>query len=108
MFDQAGEDLEEIEEDEDEDEEAPVDDDGEVPGIREQTVYAGTSLLSQTEAGRPSVSIDVSSSELQKSTEQTPLLRSSTGVSRSRSRRRRSRSTGPHGDATVLQAVLMV
>jgi len=39
--------------------------------------------------------------------ESTPLLQTVSSRSRSRSRRRRM-STGPHGDATVTQAVLMV
>ena len=44
--------------------------------------------------------------DVHKGTETTPLLGRS--ASRSKSRRRRTLSEGPHGDATVLQAVLMV
>jgi len=107
----AGEDLEEIEEeeeDEDYDDETAVDDD-QVPRVVNRTSYAGTSLLSQTEAALlPSVSVNIPSADLHKATERSPLLRSSTSQSRrSRSRRRRN-SVGPHGDATVTQAVLML
>jgi proton-coupled amino acid transporter len=47
---------------------------------------------------------ELSTSQL---SEQQPLLGSKLSRSRSRSRRRRA-SLGPHGDATVTQAVLMV
>ena len=75
----------------------------------ERHPYAGTSLLSQAETGisRPSLTLDVPDRDLHKATERSPLLRSATSHSRSRSRRRQ-RSVGPHGDATVTQAVLMV
>ncbi|KAH8100834.1 transmembrane amino acid transporter protein-domain-containing protein [Cristinia sonorae] len=104
----AGEDLEEIDE---EDEEDLTPEDEEVPSVVDRTPYAGTSLLSQQEAGqRPSLLLDIPPEELQKATERSPLLRSATAQSHrshSRSRRRRG-SVGPHGDATVLQAVLML
>ncbi|THH28324.1 hypothetical protein EUX98_g5859 [Antrodiella citrinella] len=99
----AGEDLEE---DEDEDEEDLTPEDEGVPNLANRTPYAGTSLLSQQEAGtRPAVSLDIPAADLHKATERSPLLRSAT--SRSHSRRRRG-SVGPHGDATVTQAVLML
>ncbi|TCD64918.1 neutral amino acid transporter [Steccherinum ochraceum] len=103
----AGEDLEEDDED-DEDDLTP--DDEEVPPIVDRTPYAGTSLLNQQETGLgPGLSIDIPPEDLHKATERSPLLRSATSqsVSRSRSRRRRG-SVGPHGDATVPQAVLML
>ncbi|KAI0685968.1 transmembrane amino acid transporter protein-domain-containing protein [Cytidiella melzeri] len=94
----AGEDLEEIEE---EDEEM-VDDDMDI----ERTPFAPSSLLERTEAGLPSSLITQSPPgtdlhDTHKISERTPLLRRST------SRRRRG-SVGPHGDATVTQAVLML
>ena len=94
----AGEDLEEIEE---EDEESFEDD----LGI-ERTAFSPDSLLEGAAAGVPSNFVtqtppDSDLHDLHKATERSPLLRRST------SRRRRA-SVGPHGDATVTQAVLMV
>ncbi|KAI0783949.1 transmembrane amino acid transporter protein-domain-containing protein [Irpex lacteus] len=93
----AGEDLEEIEEEDEE----PEDD----LGI-ERTPFAPNSLLEGAEAGIPSHLItqsppDSDLHDTRKATERSPLLRRST------SRRRRA-SVGPHGDATVTQAVLML
>ncbi|KAI0784285.1 transmembrane amino acid transporter protein-domain-containing protein [Abortiporus biennis] len=103
----AGEDLEEIDEEDESEEDLAVDDE-EVPAITDRTPYAGTSLLSQVEAGvSPQLSVDIRAAELHKATETSPLLASSTSHRRSRSRSRR-RSVGPHGDATVTQAVLML
>jgi proton-coupled amino acid transporter len=76
---QAGEDLEEDEDEEKEEDEEQI---------------AGTSSLTPAPLRQPEMS------------ESTPLLQT-TSKSRSRSRRRRM-SIGPHGDATVTQAVLMV
>jgi len=102
----AGEDLEEEDEDEDEDDMTPEDE--QAPRVVDRTPYAGTSLLSQQEAGvRPLISLDIPAEDLQKATERSPLLRSATSRSHSRSRRRRG-SVGSHGDATVTQAVLML
>ena len=104
---QAGEDLEEEDEEEEDDEAAPADD--EVPAVIDRSPYAGTSLLSQQEAGhRPTLSVDLPTEDIQKATERSPLLRSATSHSQQRSRSRRRRSVGPHGDATVTQAILMV
>jgi solute carrier family 36 (proton-coupled amino acid transporter) len=81
---QAGEDLEEDDdEDKEEDEEAPR-----IPGPSASFAPDG----------------ELSASQL---SEQQPLLGSKLSRSRSRSKRRRA-SLGPHGDATVTQAVLMV
>ncbi|KAH9944868.1 transmembrane amino acid transporter protein-domain-containing protein [Amylocystis lapponica] len=93
----AGEDLEEIEEadeDTEEDEEARI----ETPSFLEAQL-PGTGL--------PRVSLEIpSDTVLQKASERSPLLPRSPH-SRSRSRRRAS-SIGPHGDATVTQAILML
>jgi solute carrier family 36 (proton-coupled amino acid transporter) len=72
----------------------------------ERTPFAPNSLLEGPEAGIPSSLVTQAppSTDLHdttKVTERSPLLRRST------SRRRRA-SVGPHGDATVTQAVLMV
>ena len=116
--------MEEIEEDDEEEEEAgseeaeegaPLLEDESIPQVIDRTnIYTGRSILSQAEAALPSgpISIDASAADLRKSaTERSPLLASTLASrrshSRSRSRRRRS-SVGPHGDATVAQAVLMV
>lgn len=90
---QAGEDLEEV----DEEEYTPDYVGTPVPG---QTPYGATSSLPGEEDITPS-SLEAPDNDRAKSTERSPLLRRST------SRRRRS-SAGPHGDATVTQAVLMV
>jgi proton-coupled amino acid transporter len=82
-FLQAGEDLED-------------DDDEEKEEDEEATFVAGPSGTSPDG--------DLSASQL---SEQRPLLGSRPSRSMSRSRRRRA-SLGPHGDATVTQAVLMV
>jgi len=77
--------LEEDEDDKDEEEEG-----GEVAG--------------PSPSFTPDASLPVS-----ESVEQTPLLKQTSPYrSRSRSRRSRRMSIGPHGDATVTQAVLMV
>lgn len=111
----AGEDLEEIEEEDEETEEeegeGAVEEEA-VPEVVDRDQYTGRSILSQTEAGlRSSIFIDVGAADLHKATERSPLLSSAVSRthshSRSRSRRRRS-SVGPHGDATVTQAVLML
>ncbi|CAL1716897.1 unnamed protein product [Somion occarium] len=104
----AGEDLEEEEEGEEE-RLTSEEEDEEVTAV-ERRPYAGTSLLSQAEAGtqQPSLTLDIPKiDELHKATERSPLLPSAASKSRSRSRRRRM-SVGPHGDATVTQAVLML
>ena len=115
--------MEEIEEDDEEEEEAgseeaeegaPLLEDESIPQVIDRTnIYTGRSILSQAEAALPSgpISIDASAADLRKAaTERSPLLASTLArrgsQSRSRSRRRRS-SVGPHGDATVAQAVLM-
>ena len=90
----------EDEEEEDEEGYTPDYDGTPVPG---STPYAGTSTL----PGSSSLSNEILArddlEDSRKATERSPLLRRST----SRSRRRRP-SVGPHGDATVTQAVLMV
>jgi len=89
----AGEDLEEIEEEDEyrwDDMEAQVG----TPSSAERDL-AGTAPLS---IGLP----PETSTDLHKASERSPLL------PRSRSRRARSGSVGPHGDATVTQAVLML
>jgi solute carrier family 36 (proton-coupled amino acid transporter) len=100
---QAGEDLEEIEE---EDEETADEEDqlyGQPSGSREPSA-------SQTrpEVARGSLTRILAEAPPSKSTvsETSPLLPRASSVSRSRTRRRRS--TVSHGDATVGQAVLMV
>ena len=99
-----------MEEEDEEDEESSGPEDELVPNVIDRAPYAGTSLLSQQEAGhRPSVLLDMPEPDLQKATERSPLLRSATSHSHSRSRSRKRRgSVGPHGDATVAQAILMV
>ncbi|KAI0696288.1 transmembrane amino acid transporter protein-domain-containing protein [Cerioporus squamosus] len=89
----AGEDLEEIEEDEE-----PTDE--EEPIATDTPVY-GTSGLPEP----PSFTIGPTP-DGHKPDERSPLLQRS-HVARSRSRRRMS-SAGPHGDATVTDAVLML
>lgn len=89
---QAGEDLEEVEEEEDDpwgDLEAQTD------RPSQGTDHAGEAPLS---LGLP----PETSNDLHKASERSPLL------PRSRSRRARSHSVSSHGDATVTQAVLMV
>ena len=88
---QAGEDLEEIEE-----EEEPGDEEEPLAG---ETPYYGTSGLPEPPSIGPSP-------DGHKPDEHSPLLQRS-HMARSRSRRRIS-SVGPHGDATVTDAVLMV
>jgi solute carrier family 36 (proton-coupled amino acid transporter) len=80
---QAGEDLEE-----EEDEDKVADEEG-------------AAEISSTAASQLHLS------HLSEISESTPLLQTASSLSRSRSRRRRM-SIGPHGDATVTQAVLMV
>ncbi|KAI0070077.1 hypothetical protein K474DRAFT_1654255 [Panus rudis PR-1116 ss-1] len=104
----AGEDLEEIEEEDEGSDESPEDEE-QPPRVVDQRPYAGTSLLSQAEAGQQpsSVTLDIPEPEdVQKATERSPLLQEASH-SRSRSRRRRA-SVGQHGDATVTDAVLML
>lgn len=92
---QAGEDLEEIEE---EDEGVTPDDDLDI----ERTPFAPSSLLESPEADLAATHGAQSDlHDAHKATERSPLLRRTT------SRRRRA-SVGPHGDATVTQAVLML
>ncbi|TFY57488.1 hypothetical protein EVJ58_g6989 [Rhodofomes roseus] len=89
----AGEDLEEIEEEDEyrwDDMEAQVETPS--PAERDLAVTAPLSI------GLP----PETSTDLHKASERSPLL------PRSRSRRARSGSVGPHGDATVTQAVLML
>ncbi|KZT73071.1 hypothetical protein DAEQUDRAFT_808609 [Daedalea quercina L-15889] len=89
----AGEDLEEVEEEDEyrwDDMEAQVEQSS--PGERDLAETAPLSI------GLP----PETATDLHKASERTPLL------TRSRSRRARSRSVGPHGDATVTQAVLML
>ena len=96
---QAGEDLEEIEE-EDEDE---LLDDERLPGTETPFLQGGsygTNTLTVPSTGIPS------SVNGHKTSETSPLLERP-HISRSRSRRRAA-SVGPHGDATVTDAVLMV
>ncbi|GAA5935953.1 uncharacterized protein JCM15063_001858 [Sporobolomyces koalae] len=91
-----GEDLEEIdEEDEDEDEEAEID------GVPSIPSYQG--------GPPPKMSRDPSQSRLG-ANERTPLVRgrSSRRDARPTPSRKRSSSVGQHGDATVLQAVMML
>ncbi|KAI0925876.1 hypothetical protein AcV5_008488 [Taiwanofungus camphoratus] len=93
----AGEDLEEIDEEEEytdrEDEEARIETlfSSSIPGFEQ------TAPLS---IGPPPETVG----DAHKASERSPLL----SHSRSRSRRRRAPSAGPHGDATVTQAVLML
>ncbi|RPD59581.1 hypothetical protein L227DRAFT_527034 [Lentinus tigrinus ALCF2SS1-6] len=87
----AGEDLEEIDE-----EEEPADEEEPIAG---DTPYYGTSGLPETPSLGPTPNGH-------KPDERSPLLQRS-HTSRSRSRRRMS-SVGPHGDATVTDAVLML
>jgi solute carrier family 36 (proton-coupled amino acid transporter) len=83
----AGEDLEEIEEDEDE---------GLLDADEERAVGEGAGAY-----GGPVTGL---SGETRKPDERTPLMGDS-AISR---RRARSKSIGPHGDATVTQAVLVL
>ena len=96
---QAGEDLEEIEEEDELEEEE------EVPGA-ETSPLLGGSPYGADRFGQPSLTVDTTRGPAaHKATERSPLLTRS--AVRSRSRRRLS-SVGPHGDATVTDAVLMV
>jgi proton-coupled amino acid transporter len=95
---QAGEDLEEIEED---DEEAAQDREDLMPAtLTDAEASLGASITFNRDLAKP-INYD----------ERTPLISSSSVIkdrSRSRQRRKRAGSVGPHGDATVVQAVLMV
>lgn len=90
--------MEEEEDEEEEDEEARTESPPSGSGDVVHFPESEQALVSQT-SGQLEGSV-------YKRTETTPLLARST--SRSKSRRRRTLSEGPHGDATVLQAVLMV
>ncbi|KAH9856664.1 transmembrane amino acid transporter protein-domain-containing protein [Lenzites betulinus] len=101
----AGEDLEEIEEEDEsaEDEESRVQTPDYLEGSSDYVDY-GTSESPPLLTGEPIPSLD-----LNKSTERSPLLqRPQTRRTRSKSQRRRVSSVGPHGDATVTDAVLML
>ncbi|KAI0822546.1 transmembrane amino acid transporter protein-domain-containing protein [Trametes gibbosa] len=101
----AGEDLEEIEEEDDlaEDEESRVQTPDYLEGSSDYVDYGtGESPPLLTEPPIPSL-------DLSKSTERSPLLqRPHNRRTRSKSQRRRVSSVGPHGDATVTDAVLML
>jgi hypothetical protein len=94
---QAGEDLEEIEEEYDE-------------AVQDREVIPPT--LSEAEAAlTASITLDRDLAKPVDYNERTPLMSSSSVIkdrSRSRQRRRRAGSVASHGDATVVQAVLMV
>ncbi|CCL98797.1 uncharacterized protein FIBRA_00802 [Fibroporia radiculosa] len=93
----AGEDLEEIEEEEEDEDEFPeIWQAHAMPDAAERGITAipPLSLVLPPEA----------ETGLHKASERSPLLQRS----RSRSKRRRAASIGPHGDATVTQAVLML
>ncbi|KAI1797008.1 transmembrane amino acid transporter protein-domain-containing protein [Ganoderma leucocontextum] len=95
----AGEDLEEIEE-EDELED-------EIPGAETSPLLGGTPSYDANRFAQPSLTVDTTRiPATHKATERSPLLTRSQAP-RSRSRRRMS-SAGPHGDATVTDAVLML
>ncbi|KAI8980038.1 transmembrane amino acid transporter protein-domain-containing protein [Trametes punicea] len=96
----AGEDLEEIEEEESVDEDTRV----QTPEYMEGASYYGTG------ASPPVLTASaIPSGDVRKADERSPLLqRSETARSRSKSQRRRLSSVGPHGDATVTDAVLML
>lgn len=104
---QAGEDLEEDEEDdlieiEDEDLHASyVDDEGRLRPSAGPS--AAPHLTVDTTAYRPRWATDDD-----KATEASPLLQSPNYSKISKARRKRRSSVGPHGNATVPQAVLMV
>ena len=77
----------------------------EVPGA-ETSPLLGGSPYEVDRFGQPSLAVDTTRGPaVSKATERSPLLKRSTV--RSRSRRRMS-SVGPHGDATVTDAILMV
>lgn len=103
---QAGEDLEEEEEDdlieiEDEDFRASyVDEEGH---LRPSAGPSAAPRLTVDTAYRPRWATDHD-----KATEASPLLQSPNYSRISKARRKRRSSVGPHGDATVPQAVLMV
>lgn len=101
VFAQAGEDLEEIEEEEFvDDEESRVQTPEYLEGASDYGIGETPPLL--TEAPIPS-------SDGHKATERSPLLqRPHNRRTRSKSQRRRMSSLGPHGDASVTDAVLMV
>ena len=90
---QAGEDLEEIEEEED-DRWGDLEAQAGRPSPSESDMAGGAPLS----LGLPAET----STDLHKANERSPLL------PRSRTRRARSHSVSAHGDATVTQAVLMV
>jgi proton-coupled amino acid transporter len=102
MSNQAGEDLEELEEDEDEEE--PIDED--------RRAYDQPSGSQDTgpEAAQGSLARILAESQPSKSavSETSPLLPRARASSLQRSRTRRRRATVSHGDATVGQAILMV
>lgn len=93
--------MEEDEEgvDEEEDEEARM----ETPA----TNSSATAFFPENDSALAAEMPPHSQTDLHKHNERTPLLHRA-ATSRSKSRRRRTLSEGPHGDATVLQAVLMV
>ncbi|OBZ72635.1 Vacuolar amino acid transporter 3 [Grifola frondosa] len=97
----AGEDLEE-----DEDEYSEEDEESRI----ETPVAVDSTALGDLDAMLPSLTLGApSTSDLVKAHERSPLLpRPADARSRSRSRRRRMSNAGPHGDATVTQAVLML
>ncbi|KAG8998442.1 neutral amino acid transporter [Tulasnella sp. 427] len=102
----AGEDLEEDEEDdlieiEDEDFQAPYVDDG--GNLRPTAGPSAVPHLTVDTAYRPRWIADGD-----KATETTPLIQSPNYSKISKARRKRRSSVGPHGDATVPQAVLML
>ncbi|TBU62928.1 transmembrane amino acid transporter protein-domain-containing protein [Dichomitus squalens] len=94
----AGEDLEEIEE-----EDELVD---EIPSAEAAPSFNGTPSYGTSDLLPSSVVDTTQISAAHKASERSPLLQRSQ-TSRSRSRRRLS-SVGPHGDATVTDAVLML
>ncbi|KAL6302481.1 transmembrane amino acid transporter protein-domain-containing protein [Sparassis latifolia] len=103
----AGEDLEEVEEGEEDDEQEDEDEEARL----ETPVSLGATCLEPHDALLPAPSVRIGippDDERQKAGERSPLLpRSAHSRSLSKSRRRRG-SIGPHGDATVTQAVLML
>ena len=78
----------------------------EVPGAETAPLLSGSPYAADR-FGQPSLAVDTTRvSVAHKATERSPLLMRSPAA-RSRSRRRMS-SVGPHGDATVTDAILMV
>ncbi|KAI0649467.1 transmembrane amino acid transporter protein-domain-containing protein [Trametes meyenii] len=97
----AGEDLEEIEE---EDEESAEDEESQAqtPEYLEGASYYGTGESPPLATAPP-----IPSTNVHKADERSPLLQRHSTRARSKSQRRRA-SVGPHGDATVTDAVLML